>query len=268
MSDHPRAGEAAGMSHADPDAVEAKGLGAYLAEFIGTLILVLAITGLVSASAVTGLSLTNLALVHALALMGIVYTIGSVSGAHVNPAVTLALLAIRKIGGRDAAVYIVMQVIGGLGGALLAKAFFLGRGALVNYGTPGVSDRFLQGGSLWLAFLAEAVGAFLLMWAVMGTAVNPNAPKGVAGAAIGGALALGVLIFAPATGASFNPARWFGPAAASGTWTDAWLYILAPVTGAVVAAFAYLTVMGLAATPLPAQSPRRGESAEPPIAVG
>ena len=66
----------------------------------------------------------------------------------------------------------------------------------------------------------------------MGTAVNPDAPKGVAGAAIGGALALGVLIFGPATGASFNPARWFGPALVAGTWDNAWLYILAPIVGA------------------------------------
>ncbi len=254
---------------ARPEPIEEKGTPAYIAEFIGTLVLVLAITGLISASAVTGLSLTNLALVHALALMGIVYSIGTISGAHVNPAVTLALLAIRKITGRDAAIYIVMQAIGGLGGALLAKAFFLGRGSLVNFGTPGISDRYLQGGSTGLAFLAEAVGAFLLMWAVMGTAVNPAAPKGVAGAAIGGALALGVLIFGPATGASFNPARWFGPAAVSGTWTNAWLYILAPIVGAGVAALTYRYIMY--AAEIPAQTARRGESAaqpQPPVAAG
>ncbi len=244
-----------------------RGLAPYLAEFVGTLILVLAITGILSASAVTGVSLTNVALVHALALMGIVYTIGSISGAHVNPAVTVGLLAIREIGGRAAGIYIGMQALGGICGALLAKAFFLGRGSLVNYGTPGISDRYLQGGSIGLAFLAEAVGAFILMWAIMGTAVNPNAPKGVAGAAIGGALALPVLIFAPATGASFNPARWLGPALVSGTWTDAWLYILAPVAGALAAAFAYSAVMGLASPPVPAQSPRVGESAERPVSV-
>jgi glycerol uptake facilitator-like aquaporin len=161
-----------------------------------------------------------------------------------------------------------MQALGGLAGALLAKSLFLGRGALVNYGAPAVSDRFLQGGSLGLAFLAEALGAFVLMWAVMGTAVNPTAPKGVAGAAIGGALALGVLIFAPATGASFNPARWFGPAAVSGTWHDAWLYVLAPVVGAGVAAFAYRMIMDMAA--IQAQTARRGEAAQqqPPVAAG
>src|SRR3954463_4959470 len=256
----PHSGFMSRFSHAvrSPEPIEEKGTPAYLAEFLGTLVLVLAITGLVSASAVTGLSLTNLALVHALALMGIVYSIGTISGAHVNPAVTLALLTIRKISGRDAGMYIVMQALGGVAGAFLAKAFFLGRGALVNYGAPGISDRYLQGGSVGLAFLAEAIGEFLIVWAVMGTAVNPTAPKGAAGAAIGGALALGVLIFGPATGASFNPARWFGPALASGTWTDAWLYILAPIAGGIAAALSYRAIMEMSS--IPAQTARRGES--------
>jgi glycerol uptake facilitator-like aquaporin len=87
----------------------------------------------------------------------------------------------------------------------------------------------------------------------------------VAGAAIGGSLALGVLIFGPATGASFNPARWFGPALISGQWNDAWMYILAPIVGGVASAFLYLTVMRLETPPLPTQTARRGESAEPPV---
>src|SRR4051812_38351318 len=148
----------------------------YAAEFVGTLVLVLAITGYVSASS-KALEIFPLAIVHGLALMGIVYTIGSISGAHVNPAVTLALLAIRKISGRDAGFYIGAQLLGGIAGAFLAKLFFEVRGALVNYGTPAVSDAFLGGGSVTLAFLAEAIGAFILVWAVMGTAVNPDAPK-------------------------------------------------------------------------------------------
>ena len=145
-------------------------------------------------------------------------------------------------------------------------AFFKVRGDVVNYGTPAVSNLFLNGGSAFLALIAEALGAFLLTWAVMGTAVNPSAPKGVAGFAIGGALGVGVLIFGPATGASFNPARWFGPALVSGHWTDAWLYILGPIVGAVAAALLYRLVMELDERPLPAQSPVRGESAEPPLA--
>jgi MIP family channel proteins len=249
--------------------LEEKGFAAYLAEFVGTLLLVLAITGFVSASAFSsgGLNLLALAVVHGLVLMAIVNSIGSISGAHVNPAITLSLLALRKISGRDAGGYIVAQALGGIAGALLAKMFFLGRGSLVNYGAPGISKLYLQGGSVGLGFLAEAIGAFALMWAVMGTAVNPKAPKGVAGAAIGGALALGVLIFGPATGASFNPARWLGPALVAGRWTDAWLYILAPIVGALVATFTYRAVMRLESPALPAQTARRGESADPPIAV-
>jgi MIP family channel proteins len=249
-----------------PDTTD-RGVAPYLAEFVGTLVLVLAITGTVSASPIAGTPLLNVAIVHALALGAIVYTIGSISGAHVNPAVTIALAAIREIKLSTAGIYIVMQLIGGVCGALLAKMFFLGRGALVAYGTPAINPHYLQGGSVGLAFLAEAIGAFLLVWAVMGTAVNPNAPKGVAGVAIGGSLALGVLIFGPATGASFNPARWFGPALASGHWTDGWMYVLAPIVGGLVASFSYLAIMGLSKPELPIQTARRGESAEPPVAV-
>src|SRR3954471_5980247 len=246
-----------------PSSIEAKGSAAYVAEFVGTLFLVLFICGVISSSAPRGLTLADLGLLHALLLLAIVYSIGSISGAHVNPALTIALASIRKISGRDASIYIVMQLAGGLAGALLAKTFFLGRGGLVDYGTPAINDTFLQGGSVALALLAEAIGAFALMWAVMGTAVNPNAPKGVAGVAIGGALGFAVMIFGPATGGSFNPARWFGPSVAAGSWSDAWMYILAPVAGAVCAALLYRRVMELDARALPPQPPARGESAAP-----
>src|SRR3954462_1447749 len=220
-----------------------KATGAYVVEFVGTMFLVLFICGMLSASAPRGLTLADLGLLHALLLLAIVYSIGSISGAHVNPALTIALASIRKISGRDASIYIVMQLAGGLAGALLAKMFFLGRGGLVDYGTPAINDTFLQGGSVALALLAEAIGAFALMWAVMGTAVNPNAPKGVAGIAIGGTLGFAVMVFGPATGGSFNPARFLGPALAAGSWSDAWLYLIGPIVGAVAAAWAYTWLM-------------------------
>jgi MIP family channel proteins len=244
-----------------------KGPAAYIAEFVGTFFLVLAICGVVSAGAPNGAVLTDVALVHTFVLMAMVYAIGSISGCHVNPAVTVALAAIRQISGRDAGIYIVCQVAGGVCAALLVRAFFSARGGLVDFGTPSVSPAFLHGGSALLALIAEALGAFVLMWAVMGTAVNPAAPKGVAGIAIGGALGVGVLIFGPVTGASFNPARWFGPALTSGTFTDFWLYILGPILGAVGAAYLYSAVMDLDERALPAQEPVRGESAAPPLAT-
>jgi glycerol uptake facilitator-like aquaporin len=236
--------------------MEPKGPAAYISEFVGTFFLVLGICGVVSSGAGHAV-LTNVALVHTLVLMSLVYAIGSISGCHVNPAVTVGLAA---------GIYIACQVAGGVCAGLLVHAFFNLRGAVVNYGTPAVSDAFLNGGSAFLALIAEALGAFLLTWAVMGTAVNPAAPKGVAGIAIGGALGVGVLIFGPATGASFNPARWFGPALTSGEFTDWWLYILGPIIGATAAALLYRTVMELDQRPLPPQSPVRGESAEPPLA--
>jgi aquaporin NIP len=244
--------------------MEPKGPAAYISEFVGTFFLVLGICGVVSSGAGRAV-LTDVALVHTLVLMSLVYAIGSISGCHVNPAVTLGLAAIRKISGRDAGIYIGCQVAGGICAGLLVHAFFNVRGELVNFGTPAVSDAFLQGGSVFLALIAEALGAFLLTWAVMGTAVNPAAPKGVAGIAIGGALGVGVLIFGPATGASFNPARWLGPALTSGEFGDGWLYILGPILGATGAALLYRTVMELDERALPAQSPVRGESAEPPL---
>jgi MIP family channel proteins len=240
---------------------------AYVAEVVGTFFLVLAICGVVSVGAPEGAPLINVALVHTLVLMAMVYAVGSISGCHVNPAVTLALLAIRKISGRDAGIYIACQLAGGVLAGLVVSWFFNVRGGLVDFGTPAVSDLYLQGGSAFLAFLAEGLGAFLLMWAVMGTAVNPATPKGVAGIAIGGALGVGVLIFGPVTGASFNPARWFGPALSSGNFTDFWLYILGPIAGAVAAAYLYRLVMEIDERPLPAQTPVHGESAEPPLAA-
>jgi MIP family channel proteins len=245
--------------------MDPKGPASYISEFVGTFFLVLGICGVVSSGAGHAV-LTNVALVHTLVLMSLVYAIGSISGCHVNPAVTLGLAAIRKISGRDAGIYIACQVAGGVCAGLLVHAFFNLRGAVVNYGTPAVSDAFLNGGSAFLALIAEALGAFLLTWAVMGTAVNPAAPKGVAGIAIGGALGVGVLIFGPATGASFNPARWFGPALTSGEFHNWWLYILGPIIGATAAALLFRTVMELDRRPLPPQSPVRGESAEPPLA--
>ena len=97
----------------------------------------------------------------------------------------------------------------------------------MNFGAPALNPTPARRQRL-ARFLAEALGAFALIWAVMGTAVNPAAPKGVAGIAIGGALGFSVMIFGPATGGSFNPARWLGPSLTSGHWTDWWMYILAP----------------------------------------
>lgn len=137
--------------------------------------------------------------------------LGASSGAHFNPAVTVAQLAIGQIRGRDAAVYVVFQLAGGVLAALLVLLLFHDAGASVNYGATAVNAKVVPGGSPRLGLIVEAMGTFMLMWAVMAVAVNPRGENHFAGLVIGGALGLAVMVFGPATGAGLNPARWLAP---------------------------------------------------------
>jgi len=221
--------------------IEAPSVAAYWAEGVGTFLLVFFICGILSVAnaGALRLDLAGLGLLHALTLGVLVYALAASSGAHFNPAVTVAQFAIRQIRGRDAAFYVVFQLVGGLLAALLVKAIFHDAGAPAQWGATAIDKQVVQGGSPWLGAIAEAVGTFMLMWAVMAVAVNPKGEKHFAGLVIGGALGLAVMVVGPATGAGLNPARWFGPALASGTWSDFWVFILGPVAGALLAAFGY-----------------------------
>jgi MIP family channel proteins len=227
------------------EAPEERDTPAYVAEFIGTFFLVVFVCLILSVNSGKGLGFTDFAvigLVHFFVLAMIVYTLGATSGAHVNPAVTAALAALRKITLIDAVIYWLVQLAGGVAGALVCRLLLVDIGRSVNYGTPAISSHFVSGGAA-AGLLAEVLGTFVLMWAIMGVAVNPRGERAWAGWVIGGALALGVMTLGPIDGASFNPARWFGPAIVSGTWTDAWVYILGPFIGAIAAAFAYRAVV-------------------------
>jgi MIP family channel proteins len=231
-------------------AIEQKSPAAYVAEFIGTFALVFFVTTVVvlfvSPGGGGGSDFAVVGLVHALVLFMLVQSLGSVSGAHVNPAVTVALTALRKIRPNDALVYILLQLSGGVAGALTTK-FILSdkiveKGSAIGaaspeVGTPGLNDTLL-GGAAQGAVL-EGIGAFFLVWAIVSVAVNPRAARDWAGLVIGGTLGFIVMVGGPLTGGSFNPARWFGPALVSGHWDDAWLYIVGPVVGAVLAAVIY-----------------------------
>jgi aquaporin NIP len=221
--------------------VEQRDTPAYVAEFIGTFFLVFFITSFLSLTSAKGLGgfvLTDLGLVHAFILAVLIYTLGGTSGAHFNPAVTTALLALRKIKPVNAAVYIVVQLIAGIAGALLCKAIYLDEGKAVNYGATLINHARLQG-KVFPALICEIIGTFVLMWAIMGTAVNPRGSKAFAGLVIGIALGVSVMIIGPLTGAGFNPARSFGPAVVSGKFTDFWIYIVGPLLGALGSAFLY-----------------------------
>ncbi|MDX6707362.1 MAG: aquaporin [Solirubrobacteraceae bacterium] len=223
-------------------AVEARTVTAYAAEGIGTFLLVFFICGILSVANAPGglqLDLAGLGMLHALILAVLVYALGASSGAHFNPAVTLGMLSIRQIRPRDAAAYIVFQLVGGVVAALLVLLLFHHVGAASDYGATAVHANVIPGASPWLGLIAEAIGTFILMWAVMAMAVNPNAEKTVIGLVIGGALGLAVMIVGPATGAGLNPARWLGPALVSGSFPDFGIYIAGPILGALAAALGY-----------------------------
>jgi MIP family channel proteins len=225
----------------DVAAVEARTITAYAAEGIGTFLLVFFICAVLSVgnAGVLQLDIAGLGLLHALTLGVLVYALAASSGAHFNPALTVAMLAIGQIRSRDAAAYILFQLAGGVLAALLVMLLFHDVGASVNYGATAVDAKVVPGGSPWLGLIAEAVGTFMLMWAVMAVAVNPRGEKHFAGLVIGGALGLAVMVFGPATGAGLNPARWLGPALASGSYPDFWIFIVGPVAGAVLAGLTY-----------------------------
>jgi glycerol uptake facilitator protein len=233
--------------------VQDRGPAAYIAEFVGTLLLVFFITAAVSIYIAEPTRLNPnpfidfsvIGLVHVFVLFVLIQTLAVVSGAHFNPAVTVAMTALRQIKPPDAAIYVVAQLAGAVGGALLTKAILLDEGKAENYGATAVSD--VIDGKIFPGMVVEALGTFFLLWAIIGVAVNPRATKDWAAFAIGGALGMAVMVFAPLTGAGFNPARAFGPALVSGEWggADTFLlvYVVAPVIGALVAVFLYLQIL-------------------------
>jgi MIP family channel proteins len=229
--------------------MERRGTPAFLAELVGTFFLVLfiALAVTVYASGTGPPNLVAIGLVHAFGLTMLIATLGGTSGGHFNPAVSIALCAIRKIAPVDAAIYIVMQLTGGVLAVLVAKALIQnGAGDAVNFGAVGVSKDLLDGKAA-AAFLAEFIGTFALMWAIMGAAVNPTSDKAWAPFVIGTTLGAAVLLIAPMTGAGLNPARAFGPALVTGEFGGAGTfllaYIVAPVVAAVAAALAYRAIV-------------------------
>jgi len=234
---------------------EPRGLPAYYAELVGTFLLVFFICGFISVASAGGFDLAGLALAHAFILAVLIYALGGTSGAHFNPAVTFALWSIKKISTPNAIVYVICQCIGGILGALVVLLLFKDVGDAVNYGATAINGEVLQNGSVWLGLLAEAIGTFLLMYAIMGLAVNPRGEAALAGLGIGAALGVAVIVFGPATGAGLNPARWLGPAVASGRVDDFWIYIVGPLVGAIAAALAYRAFI-LDPRWLPAQRPK------------
>ena len=219
-----------------------------VAEAIGTEILIFFGASAIVAAASAGgdtpgyAPLIGIALAHALALATAIHAFGATSGAHLNPAVTIGLAAVRRFPAAEVGPYAAAQLAGGTAGALLVIAVF-GSDA-VDLGAGGATV-VADGVSFGQAVVAEVVGTFLLVTAIMALAVDRRAPAGWAPLGIGLALAAGILAVGPLTGASFNPARTFGPLLSNGLfggdpqWSDLPVYLIGPILGALLAVFAY-----------------------------
>ena len=217
----------------------------YVAELVGTFVLVFASCG----SAVLAgeeIGFLGVSLAFGLSLLAMVYAIGPISGCHINPAVTVGMVISKKMDARFAPGYIVAQVLG----AILASALLL----LIVKGAPGGYDPSVAGFAangygehspghynLLSAFMVEIVLTFFLVFTVLG-ATDIKAPVGFAGIAIGFVLTLIHLVGIPVTNTSVNPARSIGPAVFVGGWalSQLWLFIIAPLIGAVIASAVYL----------------------------
>jgi MIP family channel proteins len=237
--------------------VQERGLSAYLAELIGTFLLVFFITSVVVLFVATGdqaqfgSDFAAVGLVHAFLLFGLIVMFGVVSGGHFNPAVTLAALAIKRISPIDGAIYMLAQLSGGVLGALLCKGLLLDEGRATNYGAASVSG--LLGGPMQGA-IVEALGTFCLVLVILAAVFSVKSFKEWAPLAIGTTLGFLVIVGGPLTGGSFNPARWFGPALVSNEWGDVWPYLVGPIVGSLLAAAVFKFVLE-AGGPAPTEPP-------------
>ncbi len=202
-----------------------------LAEGIGTFFLVLIGPGSVMVNAYTqgALGQTGIALAFAFVVLAMIYCLGHLSGAHINPAVTLTFWSVGRFPARDVGPYLAAQCIG----AILASTVM--RFVLGPIGDLGATLPHVGVGR---SFLIEWLFSFVLMLVIMAVATDDRVADGFAGVAVG--LTVGsCALLGPLTGASMNPARSLGPAVAGGLWTAHWLYWVAPISGMVVAGWTY-----------------------------
>ena len=223
-----------------------------LAEMVGAFFLIY--TGTATAVAATiGASIGGsppnslaIALAFGFVLAAMVGALGGISGAHLNPAVTLGLAVIGKFSWKAVPAYLGFQLLGAVLGALATWATFgsVARDGKAHLGAPapvkGVSDG--------RAFLVEALITFLLVFVIIAVTSDRRAANATASISIGFALVSAVLIGGPITGGAVNPVRALGPEIASGNFTSFWVYLLAPTLGGIVAALTYDRVIGRATT--------------------
>jgi aquaporin Z len=212
----------------------------YLAELIGTFVLVLIGCGSADIAG-SQIGFYGISFAFGIAVLAMVYAIGSISGCHINPAITISMLARRKIGVKDAGGYILFQCIGAVIGAGLLYMVATGRPgydiAVNGLGQNGYGSASPAGYSFIAVFAAEVILTFIFLIVVHG-ATSEKAPKGFAGLAIGLSLAMIHLVGIPISGTSVNPARSLGPAVFVGgtALSQLWVFWVAPIIGGLLAA--------------------------------
>ena len=207
----------------------------YLAEIVGTFALVFTGTGAIIINDVSGGAITHvgIALTFGLIVMAMIYSLGDVSGAHLNPAVTIGFCVAGRVKPGLVIPYIVSQLSGAALASLLLRLMFSG------HPTLGAT---MPSGSAWQSFVLELVLTFLLMLVVLQVSSGSKETGVMAGIAIGGVVALEAMFAGPICGASMNPIRSIAPAVISGHLEHLWLYVLAPISGAIIAVGAWLVL--------------------------
>jgi len=209
----------------------AEGIATYCLVFFGPLSVMLSVVAFGDGLSTEAILMISFAHGSAIGLM--VYAFGHVSGAHINPAVTIPMIITRKIGIADGIGYIVLQLVGAVAAAFTLKAVLPELGAAVNFGTQAPGE--LINSSATSAVGLEAIFTFFLVTVIFMTAVHKKAAAGIQGISIGGMVFLLHIVGVPLTGASMNPARTFGPALASGFWEFHWVYWVGPIIGGIIA---------------------------------
>ena len=199
-----------------------------LAECFGTFCLVFAGTGAIVINDVTGGSISHVgvALTFGLVVLAMIYALGDISGAHLNPAVTLGFYAARRFGGRDVLPYIASQLAGAFAASGLLRALF------PTHATLGAT---LPAGSALQSLVLEFVLTGILMFVILSVSTGASERGITAGLVVGAVIGLEAMFAGPICGASMNPARSLAPAVISSHLTSVWLYLLAPSCGALVA---------------------------------
>ena len=215
-----------------------------LAEFLGTFWLVLGGCGsavLAAAFPEVGIGLVGVSLAFGLTVVTIAYALGHVSGAHLNPAVTIGLWMGKRISSKDVLPYIISQILGGVAAAGVLYVIATGNGSQIGtFAANGFGEHSPGGYSMTAALVTEFVMTFMFLIIILG-ATDEKAPKGFAGLTIGLALTLIHLISIPVTNTSVNPARSISQAIFVGDWaiSQLWVFIVIPIAGAIVAGIVY-----------------------------